>query len=208
MACNEWNLEKRWPKAAFNTGSSGDESGAFVLELSFDFEKGVHQELLDDTLRVSFLGQRPNSADGLTTRRDSPTTEWSKRGRRMDSRPRIRSCVISRSAKCRFSPACAVRKVTAFAGIAGARTGASVRRPAPTTRCSAKTPTSPASLTSMTSNVTAASIRRFCTSTCTVPRPAHSPHRGDYKRCSGCRPSTTPRRQWTSSTKRGRRLGR
>jgi hypothetical protein len=52
LACNEWNLEKRWPKAALKIGSSRDDGGTFMLEMSLDLEKGIHQELLSYTLGV------------------------------------------------------------------------------------------------------------------------------------------------------------
>jgi hypothetical protein len=56
VTCNEWNLEKRWPKAAFRAGDSRDATGSFFLQLALDLEQGVHQELLDDTITVFISG--------------------------------------------------------------------------------------------------------------------------------------------------------
>ena len=43
LLCNQWNAENYWPRAYLNT-----EASSIVLDRAFDFEKGVHQELLDD----------------------------------------------------------------------------------------------------------------------------------------------------------------
>jgi len=56
MACNEWNLDRRYPKAALRTGTAEDSSGRFFLQMAFDLEKGIHQELLDDTVVVFVMG--------------------------------------------------------------------------------------------------------------------------------------------------------
>ena len=55
VTCNQWNLDKRWPKAAFRTGSPNAKSGMFVLQAALDLEKGIHQEFLDNYIYV-FMG--------------------------------------------------------------------------------------------------------------------------------------------------------
>jgi hypothetical protein len=55
MACNEWNVDRRYPKAALRTGNAEDGSGRFFLQLAFDLEKGIHQELLNDTVAVFIM---------------------------------------------------------------------------------------------------------------------------------------------------------
>jgi len=48
MVCNTWNKERFWPKAYLSVRDPADTYGTIVLEWQADFEKGVHQELLDD----------------------------------------------------------------------------------------------------------------------------------------------------------------
>jgi hypothetical protein len=43
LLCNTWNADNYWPTAYLDT-----EEGSIVLDRAIDFEKGVHQELLDD----------------------------------------------------------------------------------------------------------------------------------------------------------------
>jgi hypothetical protein len=49
MLCNQWNTERRWPKAYLQVKDpASDNYGAILLEEQIDLEKGIHQELLDD----------------------------------------------------------------------------------------------------------------------------------------------------------------
>lgn len=49
MLCNEWNRDRRWPKAYLTIHESGTlPYGDIMLEEQIDLEKGIHQELLDD----------------------------------------------------------------------------------------------------------------------------------------------------------------
>lgn len=48
--CNEWNRDRRWPKAYLFHRSVDDEPGAIYLEENIDLAPGIHQELLDDWL--------------------------------------------------------------------------------------------------------------------------------------------------------------
>lgn len=49
MACNEWNDDKRWPKAYFHVSDPvTDAEGRVVCEGDIDLEAGIHQELFDD----------------------------------------------------------------------------------------------------------------------------------------------------------------
>jgi hypothetical protein len=54
--CNDWNRDRRWPKAYFIVSGSDDSLGFILLEEDIDFATGVHQELLEDwieTIRLS-----------------------------------------------------------------------------------------------------------------------------------------------------------
>ncbi len=50
MACNRWNAERRWPKVFVKKLDAGNK---IVCQNSWDFEKGVHLELLQEYLKVS-----------------------------------------------------------------------------------------------------------------------------------------------------------
>ena len=50
--CNQWNEEKRWPKAYLHINGN---VGGVILEHQMDFEAGVHQELLDDFTRSGII---------------------------------------------------------------------------------------------------------------------------------------------------------
>jgi hypothetical protein len=56
LACNEWNIDKRYPKAAFRAGTAKDNAGRFFVQLALDCEKGIHQELLGDTIVLFIAG--------------------------------------------------------------------------------------------------------------------------------------------------------
>lgn len=48
--CNEWNSDRRWPKAYLYRRSPDEAEGAIYLEENIDLAPGIHQELLDDWL--------------------------------------------------------------------------------------------------------------------------------------------------------------
>ena len=48
--CNEWNRDRRWPKAYLYCRNANDAEGAIYLEENIDLAPGIHQELLDDWL--------------------------------------------------------------------------------------------------------------------------------------------------------------
>ncbi|MFN8535069.1 MAG: YbjN domain-containing protein [Dehalococcoidia bacterium] len=48
--CNEWNSDRRWPKAYLYRRTPADDVGAIYLEENIDLAPGVHQELLEDWL--------------------------------------------------------------------------------------------------------------------------------------------------------------
>lgn len=53
--CNEWNAQKRWPKAYLHVRDVATETyGAILLEQDIDLEPGVHQELLDHFTLTAF----------------------------------------------------------------------------------------------------------------------------------------------------------
>jgi hypothetical protein len=56
--CNEWNRDRRWPKAYLFARDPADPEGAIFLEENIDLAPGIHQELLDawlDTMRSASL---------------------------------------------------------------------------------------------------------------------------------------------------------
>lgn len=55
MACNEWNREKRWPKAILYIDQEKG-TGDIRLEGYLDLEHGIHQELLDDFTNYHVMG--------------------------------------------------------------------------------------------------------------------------------------------------------
>jgi hypothetical protein len=55
MTCNEWNREKRWPKAVLSVDRE-KETGEIRLVGALDLEFGVHQELLDDFTHYHVAG--------------------------------------------------------------------------------------------------------------------------------------------------------
>jgi hypothetical protein len=59
VLCNEWNRERRWPKAYVNlVDSSGVSYGEIILEEQLNLEAGIHQELLNTfTLTVMVTGE-------------------------------------------------------------------------------------------------------------------------------------------------------
>jgi len=48
LICNQWNKERRWPKAFLYYRDSEAEHGDILLEGQIDLEQGIHQELFDD----------------------------------------------------------------------------------------------------------------------------------------------------------------
>ncbi|MCS6802126.1 MAG: YbjN domain-containing protein [Chloroflexota bacterium] len=48
--CNEWNRDRRWPKAYLYARAPDDPEGAIYLEENIDLAPGIHQDLLDDWL--------------------------------------------------------------------------------------------------------------------------------------------------------------
>jgi len=48
LICNQWNKEKRWPKAFLYYRDAEAEHGDILLEGQIDLEQGIHQELFDD----------------------------------------------------------------------------------------------------------------------------------------------------------------
>ena len=48
--CNEWNSDRRWPKAYLYRRSPDDAEGAIYLEENLDLAPGIHTELLEDWL--------------------------------------------------------------------------------------------------------------------------------------------------------------
>ena len=50
--CNQWNEERRWPKAYLYMR---DNIGNIILEQQIDLEEGIHQELLDDFTRTAIV---------------------------------------------------------------------------------------------------------------------------------------------------------
>lgn len=52
--CNEWNADKRWPKA-YVRRKTEQLGGRIILEQSLDLETGIHQELLNDFTRIILI---------------------------------------------------------------------------------------------------------------------------------------------------------
>jgi hypothetical protein len=48
LVCNQWNKERRWPKAFLYYKDSDSEMGDILLEGQIDLEQGVHRELFND----------------------------------------------------------------------------------------------------------------------------------------------------------------
>ena len=49
LMCNDWNKQKRWPKAyVYVRDRNTDTVGDIRLEQQMDLETGIHQELFDD----------------------------------------------------------------------------------------------------------------------------------------------------------------
>ncbi|GAB4441339.1 MAG: hypothetical protein OHK0015_38500 [Chloroflexi bacterium OHK40] len=54
---NEWNKDKRWPKAyLYIRDPQTSPSGEVILEQQMDFEQGIHQELLNDFTNTTLAG--------------------------------------------------------------------------------------------------------------------------------------------------------
>ncbi len=47
LVCNQWNKERRWPKAYLHHADKGAEHGDIILEGQIDLEAGIHQALFD-----------------------------------------------------------------------------------------------------------------------------------------------------------------
>lgn len=47
LVCNQWNKERRWPKAYLHYAKKSAEFGDIILEGQLDLETGIHQELFN-----------------------------------------------------------------------------------------------------------------------------------------------------------------
>lgn len=56
LLCNQWNKEKRWPKAYLYYNDLNDPYATIRLEQHIDLETGIHQELFDDFTGTMLVG--------------------------------------------------------------------------------------------------------------------------------------------------------
>lgn len=56
--CNEWNKDRRWPKACLSIGDVDAPFAKLSLEYDYDLEKGVTKEQLDDWITVFMFTSR------------------------------------------------------------------------------------------------------------------------------------------------------
>jgi hypothetical protein len=58
LLCNQWNADRRWPKAYLHYQASDAEFGEIIMEGQFDLEEGIHTELFtsftDTTVSASY----------------------------------------------------------------------------------------------------------------------------------------------------------
>jgi Putative bacterial sensory transduction regulator len=57
LVCNEWNKNRRWPRAYLDIpDKEGVTETHVILDTCIDFEKGVHQELFEDFTNTILSG--------------------------------------------------------------------------------------------------------------------------------------------------------